>query len=133
MKTILKYIAAFALFALVVPAISLAASFGNQNYFYAPSNVITPLSGFTTSWSGGGSQTPWTGNINGAFFNLSNVGNLTATNLTATSSLTLGTASSIWSVGPTSTLSNSFVINATAATYPYLVAQTTGNIGIASS
>lgn len=56
MKNLLKYVSvALLAFAMGVPIIGFAASFGTQNFFYAPGNVITPLSGFTTSWSSGGS------------------------------------------------------------------------------
>lgn len=50
MKSKLAFAIGIAL-AIAIPVISFAASFGTQNFFYAPGNVITPLSGFTTSWT----------------------------------------------------------------------------------
>ena len=50
MKSKYALFAAVAL-AILTPIASFAASFGTQNFFYAPSNVITPIPGFTTSWT----------------------------------------------------------------------------------
>jgi hypothetical protein len=45
----------------------------------------------TTTCGSGGSQTPWTSNINGAGFNLTNVGSITGTTLSATSTTSTST------------------------------------------
>lgn len=56
MKSKLK-LCLFAVATLVLsPVVAFGASFGTQNFFYAPSNVITPLPGFTTSWGNGASS-----------------------------------------------------------------------------
>jgi hypothetical protein len=90
MKTKLEYaVAALLVLALSFPTLSLAASFGSQNFFSAPGNVITPLAGFTTSWSSGGGAAypfPLTGNATSTLTQF--LGGIAATTIQATSTAT---------------------------------------------
>ena len=58
MKSKLAFVA-FIILAFCLPVVGFAASFGTQNFFYAPGNVITPLPGFGTSWSGTSATQPF--------------------------------------------------------------------------
>jgi hypothetical protein len=96
----LKFAAAVLLAVAVSPFIALAASFGTQNFFYAPSNVITPLPGYTTSWSSGG----------GAVFAYPFINSATTSPLMLLASTTIGNGNvGITISGPATTTGNAYI------------------------
>lgn len=115
---------------LSVPFVALAASFGTQNFFYAPGNVITPLSGFTTSWGSGGSSYP---------FNAS--GNATSTltqfngGLTAYASSTVGNGTQIGGLtisGGATTTGNASISGTLSSSNRNFTVDSSGNVNMGS-
>jgi len=109
MKKLITAIKAFVLAELAIvliiglPIVAVAASFGTQNFFYAPSNVITPLPGFSLSLG----NNPSLGN-----------------------SPTIGNGSTLWTLGTTSPTNNNFAITSAGMTYPTLtLGSATGYLG----
>lgn len=152
MKTLLKYASvALLAFGMSVPLISFAASFGTQNFFYAPGNVITALPGFTTSWSSSGqsgnvatsttetaNQIPyWTSTNGGAGHNKATLGSSAGFTFDGTGIFGFGGGGGLWAVGASSTQSNALLINSTTTSTQTaltgLSVSTSGNVGIGTS